>query len=124
MMNLEKMSANLAAADLLHLPFQADYFDVVLVISILEHIEALSEASAEIERILKPGGVVVAGFPTMNAITDKLLGGSTGFHVSSHRQIIKALGETFTSFKVLHFPGLVPRDLSLYVACSGMKTKR
>lgn len=121
MMKLEKISANLAAADLLSLPFRKNYFDVVMVISILEHIKALDDACLEIRRVLKPGGRIVAGFPTMNAITDRLLGGSTGFHVSSHKKIIEAMSEAFSSFKVIHFPGIFPVDYSLYVACSGVK---
>ncbi len=121
MMNLERISANLAAADLLHLPFQGDYFDAVLLISILEHIEDLQAACAEILRVLKPGGMVVAGFPTKNALTDKLLGGSTGFHVSTHRQIMQALQKNMTALKVVHFPSLLPMDSSLYIACSSRK---
>lgn len=121
MMKLEKISANIAVADLLRLPFKGNHFDVVMVISILEHIEALDNACHEIKRVLKPGGRVVAGFPTMNAITDRLLGGSTGFHVSSHKQIIKAMRGAFSSSRVIHFPGIFPMDYSLYVACSGVK---
>jgi len=121
MMELEGISAHLAAADLLHLPYASDSFEAVLAISVLEHIEALAEACGEIRRVLKPGGIVVAGFPTKNVITDKLLGESIGFHVSSHRQILDAMKKVFTSFKVTHFPAILPLDLSLYTACSGVK---
>lgn len=123
MMKLEGISAHLAASDLLHLPFSENQFDAVLMISVLEHIEALEEACREVYRVLKPGGSVVAGFPTKNVITDKLLGESTGFHVSTHRQIIEAMKGAFTSFKVIHFPGIAPLDLSLYAACSGCKSQ-
>ncbi len=119
----EKIHPQVAAADLLHLPFQDRYFEAVLLISILEHIEDLSKAVQELARVLKPGGVVVAGFPTKNKLTDKLLGGSTGFHVSTHRQILNALSESFVSLKVASFPSLVPRDYSLYIACRGTKLK-
>ncbi|HDH57237.1 MAG TPA: class I SAM-dependent methyltransferase [Bacteroidetes bacterium] len=121
MMELEGISAHLATADLLHLPYASDSFEAVLAISVLEHIEALAEACGEIHRVLKPGGIVVAGFPTKNVITDKLLGESIGFHVSSHRQILDAMKKVFTSFKVTHFPAILPLDLSLYTACSGVK---
>ena len=121
MMELEGISAHLAAADLLQLPFKSDFFDAVLLISILEHIGALRDACREVYRVLKPGGTVVAGFPTKNTITDTLLGESTGFHVSTHRQIIETMREVFKSFKVAHFPGFLPLDLSLYTACRGLK---
>jgi SAM-dependent methyltransferase len=121
MMRLEGISAHLAAADLLHLPFRNEYFDAVLLISVLEHIADLQAAVEEIKRVLKPGGVAVAGFPTKNKITDKLLGGSTGFHVSSHQQIIASLRGVFPSVRVAAFPAFVPRDLSLYTACRAIK---
>jgi ubiquinone/menaquinone biosynthesis C-methylase UbiE len=122
MMRLEGISAHLAAADLLNLPYKDDFFDAVLLISVLEHIEDLAGAIEEIHRVTKPGGTVVAGFPTKNTITDKLLGGSTGFHVSTHRQIIEVLKRKLESFKVVSFPGFLPLDWSLYTACTGVKT--
>lgn len=121
MMRLEAVSVHLAAADLLQLPFIDGYFDAVLLISVLEHIEDLSQAVSEIQRVLRPRGVVVAGFPTKNTVTDKLLGASTGFHVSTHRQIIAALQELFEAFRVTSFPGFVPLNWSLYTACTGVK---
>jgi ubiquinone/menaquinone biosynthesis C-methylase UbiE len=125
MMQMEKMPwerIQLATADLLHLPFADNHFDAVLLISILEHIEDLPAACAEIVRVTRPGGIVVAGFPTKNAITDKLLGGSTGFHVSSHRQILDTLKTYVHSFRITRLPCVVPVDFSLYVACSGVKS--
>jgi SAM-dependent methyltransferase len=121
MMEAEGISAPLAAADLLHLPFASDSFDAILLISVLEHVEDLDLACSEMYRVLKPGGVAVAGFPTKNTITDRLLGGSTGFHVSTHRQIVTAIGGVFDSLETVHFPGIVPLDLSLYTACRGHK---
>jgi ubiquinone/menaquinone biosynthesis C-methylase UbiE len=121
MMKLEGISAHLAEADLLHLPYTDDAFDAVLVISILEHIDSLDEACAELRRVLKPGGALVAGFPTKNKITDFLLGPSTGFHVATHQQIISAFKGQFHEFKEVHFPGIVPLNVSLYTACSGIK---
>jgi ubiquinone/menaquinone biosynthesis C-methylase UbiE len=124
LMQLEKIPesrVHLATADLLHLPFAEAHFDAVLLISILEHIEDLPAACREIVRVTKPGGAIVCGFPTKNAITDKLLGGSTGFHVSTHNQILQTLKNYLDQFSVNHFPPIVPRDLSLYVACRGVK---
>lgn len=122
LMKAEGVYVPLAAADLRHLPFASDSFDAVLLISVLEHIDELDSACREIYRILKPGGTAVAGFPTKNVITDKLLGGSTGFHVSTHRQIVTAMRGVFNDLKVVHFPGIAPLDLSLYAACSGIKS--
>ncbi|RJP80626.1 MAG: class I SAM-dependent methyltransferase [Candidatus Zixiibacteriota bacterium] len=119
----EQVTAHVAAADLMQLPFRPDRFDAVLLISVLEHIADLAGAVREIIRVTRPGGVVVAGFPTKNALTDKLLGPSTGFHVSTHRQILDSLQTSLTGFRTVHFPPFVPRDYSLYVACRGTKPR-
>lgn len=124
LMKLEKLPADrlhLAAADLLRLPFQDNYFDAVLLISILEHIEDLPAACAEISRVTKPSGVIVAGFPAKNSLTDKLLGPSTGFHVSTHHQILKALKGILRPFRVVGLPSFLPTDFTMYIACVGLK---
>lgn len=38
-------------------------FDIVLCTQVLEHVEDLEHFLAEIQRVLKPGGVIVASFP-------------------------------------------------------------
>ena len=49
----------------LELPYAANTFDSVLLISILEHLQPTDQARAfgEIARVLKPGGQVVYGVP-------------------------------------------------------------
>lgn len=42
------------------LPFEDEYFDAILAKDILEHLQAPWELVAEIYRILKPGGTVIA----------------------------------------------------------------
>jgi ubiquinone/menaquinone biosynthesis C-methylase UbiE len=123
MLRQENVTARLAAADLLRLPFAADRFDAVLLISVLEHIADLPGAIAEIVRVTQPGGAVVAGFPTKNPLTDKLLGPSTGFHMSTHRQILEAMKVPLQDFRVVHFPAFVPLNYSLYAACCGVKPR-
>ena len=118
---LPRDRVRLAAGDLLRLPFKDNYFDAVLLISILEHIQDLPAARTELFRVTKPGGMIVAGFPTKNALTDKLLGPSTGFHVSTHRQILEALRSDLNDFKVVGLPSFLPVNLTLYVACCGVK---
>jgi ubiquinone/menaquinone biosynthesis C-methylase UbiE len=49
----------------LDMPYSDNYFDTVLLISILEHLKVEEQATAfkEIFRVLKPGGQVVYGVP-------------------------------------------------------------
>ncbi len=61
-MNIETYLQN---GDVLCMPYPDNFFDTVLLISILEHLkpEKLSDAFREIRRVLKPGGQVIYGVP-------------------------------------------------------------
>ncbi len=56
-------SFGLASADALHLPFAADTFDRVICSEVLEHIPDYASALKEIERVLRPGGLLCASVP-------------------------------------------------------------
>ena len=51
-------------ADAADLPFEDDYFDLVFSSNVLEHVEQLNEAFAEMKRVLAPGGVMIHSMPT------------------------------------------------------------
>jgi ubiquinone/menaquinone biosynthesis C-methylase UbiE len=53
----------LSAANALCLPFADDTFDKVICSEVLEHIPDWEAALAEVERVLKPGGVFCASVP-------------------------------------------------------------
>ncbi len=55
------MQMGLAAADVCHLPFQNDTFDVVVAFGVLQHLleEERSAALSEFARVLVPGGTIV-----------------------------------------------------------------
>jgi len=56
---------NLQNGNVLQMPFQDNYFDTILLISILEHLnpEDLSRGFSEINRVLKIGGQMIVGVP-------------------------------------------------------------
>ena len=60
-----KIETFLKNGSVLKMPYPDNYFDSVLLISILEHLQKNEQASAfsEIKRVLKPGGQVVYGVP-------------------------------------------------------------
>jgi len=118
---MEKVTAYIAWGSVLDIPFKGQSFDTITCISTLEHISDSVRALKDIKRTLKTGGRLLAGFPTRNAITAALLGESTGFHVASHRQILKAAEEVFGKIQIKHFPAWLPLDLSLYTAFHGRK---
>ena len=51
------------AADGTHLPFPADYFDAVLLDSVIEHVRDPQTLLIECQRVLKHGGIVFVVFP-------------------------------------------------------------
>lgn len=51
--------------DAAELPFAADSFDLVLCIEVLEHLFSPQRAAAEIQRVLRPGGRLVASAPNV-----------------------------------------------------------
>lgn len=53
-----------AVADAEALPFPSASFDAVIALAILEHVERLSTALREVERVLEPGGILYAMIPT------------------------------------------------------------
>jgi len=57
-------NCDIRLADATHMPFEAEFFDIVFVLSVLEHIEELENTLNEIQRILKPEGIVILSGPT------------------------------------------------------------
>jgi ubiquinone/menaquinone biosynthesis C-methylase UbiE len=65
------VQVSLRQGNLLQMPYEDAFFDTVLLISILEHLQPadLLTAFQEIRRVLKPGGQVVYGVPVDSQIT-------------------------------------------------------
>jgi ubiquinone/menaquinone biosynthesis C-methylase UbiE len=59
------INADLRQGNVLQMPYENEFFDTVLLISILEHLKPAEQfqAFAEIGRVLKPGGQIVYGVP-------------------------------------------------------------
>lgn len=54
---------NLVCADAMRLPFASEKFDAVVVMDVLEHLPDDRAALCEFQRVLKPGGRVIATVP-------------------------------------------------------------
>jgi ubiquinone/menaquinone biosynthesis C-methylase UbiE len=65
MFKLRGIETKLINGSVLQMPYENDYFDTVLLISILEHLkpDELRQAFSEIKRVLRKGGQVVYGVP-------------------------------------------------------------
>lgn len=44
-------------------PLPSDHFHVILCTQVLEHVEDLTHTCSEIQRVLKPGGILIVSFP-------------------------------------------------------------
>ena len=55
--------AELALADIAHLPFADDAFDFVTCFEVIEHVEEQEHVIAELRRVLAPGGILAISTP-------------------------------------------------------------
>ncbi len=129
MMKREKLEAELAVGDILNLSFDKDSFDAVVCLSVLEHIDDLTGAVAEIDRILKPGGRAVLGFPTNNRIMMTMLTmiGAPCIdkrHISGPGKIKAAVETRMTILDENWFPSILPREYSLYITLQAVKKEQ
>ncbi|MFQ6034627.1 MAG: class I SAM-dependent methyltransferase [Sedimentisphaerales bacterium] len=60
-----QIETHLANGSVLCMPYPSDFFDTVLLISILEHLKPSEQVPAfsEVHRVLKPGGQAIYGVP-------------------------------------------------------------
>jgi ubiquinone/menaquinone biosynthesis C-methylase UbiE len=65
-------NVELAQADLAHLPYPDQTFDLVVCLSVIEHIPDPDAVLKEMARVLQPNGVLILGYPLENAIFTSL----------------------------------------------------
>ncbi len=116
------VQAQVLPASVFALPYKDETFDAVVNVSMLEHFEDPVPAIDAMLRVLKPGGVLVLGFPCRNLWMDaffRLLGYEPeAIHPSSHRDILAAIQQLGFTPECHTLPGLVPLDFGLYCVCA------
>jgi len=98
-------------------------FDVVVGLSVLEHIADADAAARCLARALAPGGTLVAGYPMVNrfmATCFRMLGFGNieEYHVTTPAQITTALGRLLKPAGRVSLPMFAPQSLSLYECTS------
>ena len=94
-------------------------FDVVICLSVLEHIPDADAAAAALARALVKGGTLVAGYPMVNPMMASFFR-AIGFnaiedhHVTTPATIDRALRGVFRRTTRKAFPVLAPVSLALY----------
>jgi 2-polyprenyl-3-methyl-5-hydroxy-6-metoxy-1,4-benzoquinol methylase len=101
--------------------FENDFFELVVAVSVLEHIAEIQDFLAEIHRVLKPGGYLLVGMPAVNKFMEYLfqLIGFSGIqhhHVTSPEDMHRAARTTLTLRSSSWMPSFLPFNLYLYKA--------
>jgi hypothetical protein len=97
----------------------AGAFDVVICLSVLEHIADADGAAAALARTLVKGGTLIAGYPMVNRLMTRLFG-LVGFgniddhHVTTPASIDKALRRVLRPGRRKALPPFMPVPLALY----------
>jgi len=131
MLSAESIDATVLRSDACSIPVASESIDVVVCMSVLEHIHDLESPANEFFRVLRPGGIAVVGLPVKNLLTDAILNMSyltleaklEDEHVSNHDDVIRAFGRVFQMEGVLNIPRLLPERLRLYTTLSFRKPR-
>lgn len=110
----------LQKGDVSKMPYADNFFDTVLLVSILEHLKPLElkQAFSEIKRVLKPGGQMVYGTPVEKpfmVFMFSLLGHNIrDEHFSTEKQISVAAHKVFSSGHVTQMQSTPPIAGAVY----------
>ena len=101
--------------------FEDETFDLIVAISVLEHIAEIQQFLTEIYRTLKPGGWLLVGMPAVNKTMEYLFqaigfSGINDHHVTSPEDMAKAAKSLFRLGAVSWMPGFLPSSVYLYKA--------
>jgi len=95
-----QIETHLSNGNVMAMPYEDNFFDTVLLISILEHLKPNEQAQAfrEIRRVLKPNGQVVFGVPVerpLMVFMFRLLGHNIREHHFSTEKEVSAAADAF-----------------------------
>ena len=117
----------LEKGDVLKMPYEDNFFDTVLLISILEHLKPmeLEQAFAEIRRVLRPGGQMVYGTPVEKpfmVFMFRMLGHNIrDEHFSTEKEIAAAAYKAFSKGKVIQMKSTPPIAGAVYTVGNFIK---
>ena len=121
MSNVKKLGANvsLVQGDICDVSYPEECFDLVVAISVLEHIRNFELVIHRVFHILKPGGHFLVGIPrvdTLMKIAFPLIGyfDIKEHHTTDYREFLKQAEKLFKLKRFVNLPSWVPRCLSLY----------
>jgi ubiquinone/menaquinone biosynthesis C-methylase UbiE len=107
-----QIETHLAKGNVLSMPYADNFFDTVLLISILEHLKPFEQVPAfeEIRRVLKPQGQVVYGVPAERKLTVfmfRLLGCNIReHHFSTEKDVFNAADRVLDKVRLVKMRGI------------------
>jgi len=126
----DRGALNLMIGDARSLPFTDSSFDAIFLLDVLEHIPNLKPVLEEIDRVLRPGGLVIISVPTETGIYKigrLLLKGTTdekdrpgGTHYHNAKRIVGLMKTKFVLRELRKIP--LPLPFTLFnIACFSKK---
>jgi ubiquinone/menaquinone biosynthesis C-methylase UbiE len=117
----------LEKGDVLKMPYEDNFFDTVLLVSILEHLKPieLEQAFVEVRRVLKSGGQMVYGTPVEKpfmVFMFRMLGHNIrDEHFSTEKEIAAAAYKAFSKGKVIQMKSTPPIAGAVYTVGNFIK---
>jgi len=102
----KQIETHLQNGSVLSMPYEDDFFDTVLLISILEHLKPFEQMQAfrEIRRVLRPGGQAIYGVPIERGFMVfmfRLLGCNIrGHHFSTEKDVFNAADSVLNKVRI------------------------
>lgn len=120
----EGIRADLLKGDLMELPVKENTFDVIVCLSLLEHLrpDMLQDALLQMKKAVRKNGFLIIGFPGENIITRTIFSlfykdHHKNIHISNHQLIMEAIRKNFILKKTINYPWIFGNRLSLYYTC-------
>jgi SAM-dependent methyltransferase len=113
------VSASLLRGDICSLDLPASTFDLVVAMSVFEHISSPASVLESVSRVLRPGGHLLVGMPRVDALMERLFRligyrGISSHHVTNARRFLAAADGRFRLVKFAKLPRLAPTSAALY----------
>jgi ubiquinone/menaquinone biosynthesis C-methylase UbiE len=120
--NGSKCHAQLQRGNVYDLPYDSNFFDLVVSFSVFEHLQEYQKALGEVYRVLRPQGLFLLGMPSVNKLMEAgffAIGhkGINELHItrpSDVQSIMQSVGFKQLEANYLDYPWPSPLGLRLY----------